>query len=30
MSMKSVENADDLHIRYLPGYRDKSMGGDHF
>ena len=30
MSMKSVENADDLHIRYLLGYRDKSMGGDHF
>ena len=30
MSMKSVENADDLCRRYLPGYRDKSMGGDHF
>ena len=30
MSMKSVENADDLHIRYLQGYRDKSMGADHF
>ena len=30
MSMKSVENADDLHIRYIPLYRDKSMGVDHF
>ena len=30
MSIKSKENADDLHIRYLLGYKDKSMGGDHF
>ena len=30
MSMKSVENADDLCSRYLQGYWDKSMGGDHF
>ena len=30
MSMKSVENADDLHIRYLPGYRDKVTGSDQF
>ena len=28
--MKCKENADELCIRYLPGYRDKSMGSDHF
>ena len=30
MGMKSKENAEDLCIRYLPGYRDKATGGDHF
>ena len=30
MSMNSKENADDLHIRYLLGYRDKATGRDHF
>ena len=30
MSLKSKENADELCIRYLPGYRNKSTGSDHF
>ena len=30
MGLKSKENAEELHFRYLPGYRDKRMGGDNY
>ena len=30
MSIKSKENVEELRIRYLPGYRDSTMGEDHY
>ena len=30
MGLKHKENAEELCIRYLPGYRDKATGGNRF